>query len=342
MWWIALLGCTPGQISALAEEESAKLLTEEVVPYAERTLAIGVPEAAHREDAEPFGYTDPESYFPFLEREGCESYAQVVEPGEDRVRVRVELPRARLLSWWSRGDLEPRVGESCRVSPEGTVGAKDGPGITLPGGARVRREGGAWRAEVHNRYVEADLVVPERCVDEVWVEDEPRERELEVELFLADGAVLLDEPDGEAFAVVGQSEEPLGHWVGGRELRREGPFVLVEVEAGELLARGWVDEADLQDHADAGWGWGGGCCGASGFGYGRIWPSELIPAGTFLRDEPGGELVGILTDDLAVAVDRPVVDGFGRAELWTPWGDVPVWFSDERGELTEAEPDEEI
>lgn len=244
-------------------------------------------------------------------------------------RVVVGAGDLDVLVYVDRAALEPRV-----------VGRVDGTGpdgdgrVRLPVGTPVERlgaDGERVRVAAELRWLSVEAWLPAAAIDEVWVDEPdrtappaPTEGPTRA---LADGAVVLDRPNGDVLVAVAGPEDPWLEVVVAGDDERGWVPVAFEVEG--LAVDGWVHRDDLWPEAGS-WGWSR--CGGSG----TIWigggvfgdHAALVEPGALLRAGPDGPVVGRVTRTIRVWAPSAREEG-ATIERSTQLGTVSLWVAPE-------------
>jgi len=243
----------------------------------------------------------------------------VVDAGE-QVRIFWDDHTVELLLWLDRGQLDdvvafPVEGTALHPGGDGFVGFPAGASATSLDEAEGRS---LLTARVGGFELEA--WVPLDAVDQVWETPwEPAEPSSVDELWVS--GPVADAPGGEALAwpvdgrvAVEADGEPVDGWVPVRW-----------ADDGWSL-QGWVYEDDVAELGLLGGTFGcGGCFGSTRCGFG-MWPEPNVPAGSWLRAEPHGPIVG----KTVRALHRTFADGWAEVVTQTPWGEAVLYVEELR------------
>ena len=302
MWAFVFLACSPQTTDAV---EAMRFDDLDALPERTRVSTYGT---AHLTEG---GEALPDATFsPAFLREDL-----VVVEFEDQVRVRWRDPRVELLLWLDRPDLQDVLAERTWAR-----GRSDETGAEFPAGHAVGWDGRQPVAELGFTRLHARMPVPTSAVDQVYLPDAPPVAP-EPDVWLRSGVSLRDVPGG---APVGDTVDQGDGFLVPAAILRESPgWALVEAVDQELRVRGWVPREDLGPNATMGvfgcrcGGWSS--CGGYGWAGG---PRVVLPAGTALRDEVSGAIVGRVSTELTVP--GTLVDGQVHFDYGTPWGQAPL------------------
>jgi hypothetical protein len=255
----------------------------------------------------------------------------VVDAGA-RVGVIDHTRRTRLRLYLDRSDLVPSVWGWSEARAHPDRAAAPGHMLVPPGHMlTVLDRRGGW-AEVELELEDQPaLWLPSDRLDPVydpsqeaplWEAARP-EQDWEP-VAVAAGSWLLDAPRGEALAVH-EADGPLDGWTAwavGPEQDAHRPVVLRQA-AGSLVPelRAWAHTDDLSPGGIGMWGVGCGGCGGSGWGSHPT--PDLLPAGSWLRDGPAGEVVGRTRESIEVFWNQEDWQAFTE---WSRWGELELWF----------------
>jgi len=247
----------------------------------------------------------------------------VVVDAADQVRVHWSDRRLELLLWLDRPQLSDVVvddvqGGALHPSGDGFVLFPAGADVVVLDEAQGRRQVAAgfegWEVEAW---------VPADAVDQVWEEPwEGLRGAAPIRTF--DHWVhgpIHDAPGGVPIAWPAEGAERRAVQADGEPVQGWWP-VAFGTEGFEV--RGWVYEDDVRAMGGLmGIGGCGGCGGSTSCGFGFLHPN--VPAGTLLRSEPEGPVVGRTLRAMYVPFGPEV---WGTVQAATPWGEAVLWVAE--------------
>lgn len=242
----------------------------------------------------------------------------VVDRVGERIRVVAAESGMRLLLWVESADLYSVA------TAQTALGLEPGEGRAGDGVGRVHLGAGVPLRVQEEKGEVARVAIADGCVSaEGWMRRDRLGREFipvddaehpERDRSVRGGTDVLDRPGGVAIARFHSDCDVLG---GGGEV--EGMTPILYAAAG-VEVRGWVANAVAAKS-------GGGMGGMYGGLMGSFRSSERfhLTAGACFHASRGGEVIGVVTDDVEESSAKDEGDGWWRVMVESEWGVLAVW-----------------